>query len=448
MVSFERLPKPSSVPARRAVLPRPLLSVAPPSILPPLPALPSAPRAADFGHSYTLSTHIIPSASPRNTPDIPLPHVPEKETKQERRDRLRRQTTEVLELKEAYERGEVRGAHSEKALWNVVNRYVRKGAGSTERKGITVFMAHANGLHKETFEPILHHLLPKTASGGSYQIDEVWTFDAVQHGDSALLNAAHLGGLFDWADNSRDILNFFLHYLPEAPSSEPMPLHLPRVPSVISDARRVHGLRQRTLVTVGHSFGGTSLALAAHYFPSLFSGLVLVDPVIMPFELDRRLGVWGLTYGGLSRRETWPSKEEAVSSLSASPFFGRWHPDVFKLYLDHAITTMPSGEVKLKCTSIQEATVFVEAQCTREVWTIFDKLPEHIAIHWIVCPTEDSVVPEEDMQRERVWRRPANSTNIRILDVTHLLIQEVPRDVAEVLHDFFLDKFTEKRAKL
>ena len=49
--------------------------------------------------------------------------------------------------------------------------------------------------YTQTFEPMLHHLLEMAEKDSSYRIDEIWTYDAVQHGDSGLINAAQLGSL-------------------------------------------------------------------------------------------------------------------------------------------------------------------------------------------------------------------------------------------------------------
>ena len=63
----------------------------------------------------------------------------------------------------------------------------------------------------------------------------------------------------DWQDNSRDILQFLLHYLPERASTHDLPVHLPALPAHIVQARRAHGFASRTLVGVAHSLGGTTL---------------------------------------------------------------------------------------------------------------------------------------------------------------------------------------------
>ena len=104
-------------------------------------------------------------------------------------------------------------------------------------------------------------------------IDEVWSWDAVQHGDAAVVNVANQSGicassvfvfgatrdnapLVDWLDNSRDIANFLLHYLPEHVEATVLPTRLERLPTSVTNAREEHGYRTRKLVVAGHSFGG------------------------------------------------------------------------------------------------------------------------------------------------------------------------------------------------
>ena len=64
----------------------------------------------------------------------------------------------------------------------------------------------------------------------------------------------------EWSDNSRDMINFLTYYLPDATgySGDQLPTHLPLVPRETSEARAKGGLN-RTLVGVGHSFGGCTL---------------------------------------------------------------------------------------------------------------------------------------------------------------------------------------------
>ncbi|THH11139.1 hypothetical protein EW146_g8142 [Bondarzewia mesenterica] len=405
------------------------------------PALPSPLRETAFGPCYALSTHLVPSAFPRSSADVSQPQVPINETKAERKARLSRLASEMIDRKRKQESGQSLGEGSRAVLWNCLNRYVRRAVPKEKnRKHLTLFFAHANGLHKEV----------GTLTEVLTCIDEVWTFDAVQHGDSGLINAAQLRGIFDWADNARDILNFFLQYLPDSVSADPLPVHLERVPSSVSEERRVHGFRERSLVSVGHSFGGCSLVLAAHAIPSLFSDLVLIDPVIIPSGYDRSENLRTLVLGAISRRETWSSREEAHRLLSASPFFGRWDPEVLKVYIEHALASDPRGIVRLKTTGIQEATVFLENLVANEAWVLLSQLDKRIALKWIMPgsgPGQDSGFSSNEVTQERIWLRPQNSSNRRIPGGGHLVVQEKPKEVvekrhsADEIHSFLIEKF-------
>lgn len=109
------------------------------------PALPSPPRHDRFTSSYTVTTHLVPAAFPRSSPFVPLPAFPVHETKDERAARIQRFTGELLSLQAQHVPDQ--SGTQQTVLWNVLNRYVRKGIGGGS--GLTLLMLHANGLHKE-----------------------------------------------------------------------------------------------------------------------------------------------------------------------------------------------------------------------------------------------------------------------------------------------------------
>jgi hypothetical protein len=76
-----------------------------------------------------------------------------------------------------------------------------------------------------------------------------------------------------WSDHARDILNFILHFLPEAVSPSALPTYLPRVPLEVSSAREKRGFTNRKLVVVGHSFGGCAACVLSYHPPEQWSRL-------------------------------------------------------------------------------------------------------------------------------------------------------------------------------
>jgi pimeloyl-ACP methyl ester carboxylesterase len=399
---------------------RQLLTQLPPPEIPNLPFLPSQPRQPAFDAPYTLTTHILPAAYPRTSPDVPLQQLPpDSASKSERKRALTKIRDDIMKMHEDVGSGKY-GEGSKKVLWNCVNRYVRNDLDAEKATGgVTLFFTHANGFPKEIWEATLKYLL--STRSDCELIDEIWSWEAVQHGDAGLLNSKNLGGIYDWSDNARDILNFLLHFIPTTATASPLPTHLTRVSAPETEFRKRHGFPRRSLVTIGHSFGGCSAALAAINFPALFSSIMLIDPVIVRPRLYHGFGrVEQYVLGALQRRERWPSHAEALRLLSQNPFFAAWDPDVLKLYVECALTSDPDGSVRLKMTGLQEALVFVESRTPYEVFTELPKLDERIELRWLI-PGKDHGIGGLCGTQVLVWRRPNNASNIRIPHVGHLV---------------------------
>ncbi|KIK99561.1 hypothetical protein PAXRUDRAFT_786681 [Paxillus rubicundulus Ve08.2h10] len=448
-------PRTSTIPYTQTFLnwesvhPRQLLPIHPHPDLqkietPPLPS-PSRPPVfhTTLNGTYLRSTHVVLAAFPRLVPNIPLPQMPQytpSGSAIERLKQLEALTREVIEKQQKFTEGKLGGGHSEKVLWNCLNRYVRMGGVETQRpargnSGVTLFLAHANGFQKEIWETMLRSLLDSPAG---YMVDEIWAWEAAQHGDAALINASNLSGIFDWLDNSRDIANFLLNYLPEEVKSEALPTRLERESG--SQARKERGYRTRKIVAVGHSFGGCTSLRVALDFPALFSSIILVDPVLMqppgytllPGYLDNKV------LGAFSRRERWASREEALRLFKKSPFFSRWNPGVLQLYVDHGLTDDSDGGVKLKMSGLHEGLTFADQMTPCETWELLDRSDEAITLRWIV--PEEGIAGSE-ATRATVWRRPANSSNVVFHHSGHLIVQEAPIELAHDISDFLLRRY-------
>ncbi|KAG0704157.1 Alpha/Beta hydrolase protein [Suillus ampliporus] len=418
------------------VNPRPLLPFRPRVKDLEKPPLPSPPRNELFNDNYIVSTHLVPAACPRLTPDIPLPVVPQFSTNaSERRQEIQQLAAEITERQDRYAQGTLSGERSEKPLWNCVNRYAKRVQDG--RKGLTLFLAHANGFPKEIWETTLRYLL---SSPSAPLIDEVWSWEAVQHGDGALINDANLSGIYDWVDNARDIVHFLLHYLPEDAWSTDLPTHLHLLPETISEYRTAKGFSSRSLVAVGHSFGGNSSILAAVNFPALFSSMILVDPAAV--QNGTYSPVPAMLHAALARRERWSSREEALRSFKASPFFGGWHPDVLRLYVVYGLCEDLRGGVKLQTPSVHEALVFAGRIGSFEAWELLERVDERIELRWIVPGKPgDKGMMGGQATRVRVWRRPANSSNVVIHSAGHLIPQESPEEFAHEIAAFLESKY-------
>ncbi|KAL1948465.1 hypothetical protein VTO73DRAFT_12540 [Trametes versicolor] len=417
------------------------------------PNLPSPPRNSLLDAWFTLSTHLVPCASPRTTPDMPLPPLPKwSPNKDEFKASVKKTAETILDVKEKQWRGELDHLPlGRKPMWNCVNRYVRKphASGSDPANGLTLFCAHANGFPKEIWEPALQRLIEAHEAEAKYAISEVWFWEARNHGDAALVNRDQLDGIFDWRDNTRDILNFLWHYLPSSASADPLPTHLPRLPHAETESRFAQGLQGRNIVYVAHSFGACSTVRAAISHPVLFKHIVLVDAMILPAPYAEPVSTQptrNYVLGAVGRRDGWSSREEALQQFSVIPFFAAWDPAVLKIYVECGLHAGPDGQLKLKMPGVQEAVCFAENYAPFECFELLSGLDERVELRWLVAGK--LTAHEHELRRKTVYRRPANSSHVRMFSAGHLITQEAPGDLAKEIHEFLNSRYGTPKALL
>ncbi|KAJ1675602.1 hypothetical protein EV182_000948, partial [Spiromyces aspiralis] len=123
-----------------------------------------------------------------------------------------------------------------KSIRLVANVYTPKSRPSQitagSGKSLVLFFAHANGYHKELWEPIISRIFE--SQDRSWRVVKAISLDSQNHGDSSELNQGHLAtDVFQWSENAQDILQ-------------------------VVDQLNLKNTSEM-LVAVGHSFGASSL---------------------------------------------------------------------------------------------------------------------------------------------------------------------------------------------
>jgi len=78
-------------------------------------------------------------------------------------------------------------------LVTTANRYWAPSSKSVDDPtALTLIFAHGTGFHKEIWLPIIEDLYTLAENHGSLRIREVWSIDAPNHGDAAVLNEKDL----------------------------------------------------------------------------------------------------------------------------------------------------------------------------------------------------------------------------------------------------------------
>ncbi|ORX74780.1 alpha/beta-hydrolase [Linderina pennispora] len=178
-------------------------------------------------------------------------------------------------------------------------------APDTTGHGITLLLTHANGFHKELWEPVLEQIFSAQATR-SWHVTRAIAMDWWNQGDSAALNPDMPGGPLHarWFDYARDIL------------------------AVV----RQLGVR-KNLVGIGHSWGAANLQLAEIMSPLTFAGLFLVEPAT-PTEITPEQSE-SLAAVVRKRRFQWKSMEDAHAHFENHSFAESWNKRMLGLFIQH-----------------------------------------------------------------------------------------------------------------
>ncbi|KAF9884291.1 hypothetical protein FE257_001921 [Aspergillus nanangensis] len=186
---------------------------------------------------------------------------------------------------------------------------VKAGHENELKLAVKQYIPIDNPCPKEVYEPLwddIHEIL----RSHNRRIRSIWIADVAQQGQSGILNESILGHDPDWFDHGRDLLSMINQFQDQIP---------------------------QPLIGIGHSMGGMQLAHLSLMHPSLFEGLVLVDPVIQRENP-------GLEFAQSStyRRDLWLSQKQAVDKFKSSPFYQSWDPRVFDKWTQYGLRDLPT----------------------------------------------------------------------------------------------------------
>jgi pimeloyl-ACP methyl ester carboxylesterase len=190
-----------------------------------------------------------------------------------------------------------------------------------------LLVSHATGFHAHCYQPVADAL------GDRYR---VVGFDHRGHGESA----PPPGWEVDWRAFGADTADVAHSIAPDG-----------------------------GLIGVGHSMGGASLLMAAYAEPTLFSHLVLFEPIAHPPHTsdigDRDPRDLPIAQGALRRRRHFPSRQAAIDNYAAKPPMSLMIPEVLANYVDHGFRTVADDngteQIELRCLPEFEADVFMSA---------------------------------------------------------------------------------------
>ena len=250
-----------------------------------------------------------------------------------------------------------------------------------------LLLGHATGFCKEVWRPVVAEL--RIQGIGATAL----AWDARGHGSAKPFNTP-----VTWWTFARDLVDLIDELTPAAP-----------------------------IVGIGHSMGGAAMVMVDMMRPGLLSGMVLIEPVVIPPHF-RVPAEESLALKAAVRRPTFPCREAAAASYRSKPLFRRWHEDAFSGYLEGGLVPHAEG-VALACRPEVESAVFAASTET----VLYERLGELTApIRLLIS---DYPGPLEAVMDALEGRLPNTKTSF-LMGQSHMVVMERPDLVAAEIADF------------
>lgn len=210
-----------------------------------------------------------------------------------------------------------------------------------------------------------------------------------------------------------------------------------------------HGLDR--VIGVGHSMGGTTTMLASIKQPQRFTGIILLDPVLMPRRFLWLMRVLRAIIGynipladmARNRRRTWESAEAAFTRYRGRAMFERWPDQALRDYIDSISRPVGDNSSALELIYPPEWEARIYETMPVDVW---QHVPKITVPTLVICGAEsDTFRPLS----AHLWRKLRPDINvISIPDATHFVPVEAVEAVASAMGEFIRGLTFENRKNI
>ncbi|KAG6817019.1 hypothetical protein H0H87_000641 [Tephrocybe sp. NHM501043] len=297
---------------------------------------------------------------------------------------------------------------------------------ANDPKALTLILTHGTGFHKEQWEPTIDELhLLLDGAGLSNKVREIWSIDAPNHGDAAILNEEVLKvgyePIFPWEEYARAIHTFLTGF----------------GSGVDVD------FSTRRLIGIGHSMGAASLILSLGYSTKLkFESLILCELMSMHVKFTGKPAEM-LESGSINRRDIWPSSEEAYRLLKSRPAWKVWDDRVLRIFVRDGMRALPNSiypdkeGVTLKCSRVQETACYRDPMGPSRTYNVLGFIARRLPVHLIYGAINDYLpqAVKDDIVQNSVGGLEHLASFSRVEGAGHLIIQMNPAGLARKIYD-------------
>ena len=191
------------------------------------------------------------------------------------------------------------------------------------------------------------------------------------------------------------------------------------------------------VIGMGHSLGAVATMFAALKRPSLFSRLILIEPVFLPPEFlqlaankPELASLTPLVQGALRRRNQWPTRQAAFDRFRAKTVFSRWSDAVLWQYVNNALIANADG-FTLRYRREWEAQFYATPPLT--VWEDIPRIQQ--PTFGIRGAETDTIFPDA----WQLWQKlQPDAAFLQVERAGHMVPMERPLFLANAITDYLL----------
>ncbi len=193
---------------------------------------------------------------------------------------------------------------------------------------------------------------------------------------------------------------------------------------------------------VGHSMGGTILMIAHALNGLPASGMVLIEPILLPPEIYRtriRVDQHPFAAKAIKRTNFWRDEREAMAYLHSRALFREWDAEMLELYVRHGMAAGEEG-LQLACSPRREASLFMGG-------IQYDPWPLLAKVSCPVCLLEGQKSENGAfIDFDKIQSLISDCRRHVVKEAGHLIPMERPGEVSRLIGEFF-DPLRSRREK-
>lgn len=191
------------------------------------------------------------------------------------------------------------------------------------------------------------------------------------------------------------------------------------------------------IIGMGHSLGAVVTMMVALKRPSLFTHIILIDPVFLPPHILKLSQMFPrgaktrnpLVQSTLRRRNQWADRQVAFEQFRAKKLFARWPDETLQDYVNSAL--IPDGANGFKLAYSREWEAQIYSTPPANVWQELPKLTHPtLAVHGAESTTLNQA------EWERWQKKQPTATFVDVDGAGHMVPMERPLHLAQIILNY------------